>query len=105
MTGREFLRMSAEEIKNWIEVEDSDPVINKVKENYKIDDRRKVIKEPIIRIEARKDYNTLIYKVVVEFGDKKTVVEGEMQIDSDILVVNKIRIYCGASLIDSYDRP
>ena len=103
MTGREFLRMSAEEIKNWMEAE-ADPNINKVKENYKIG-RRKVIKEPIIRIEARKDYNTLFYKVIVEFGDKKTVVEGEMQIDSDILVVNKIRIYCGASLIDSYDRP
>ena len=99
MTGKEFLKLSAIEVKDWVESSRFPITIDQViKDSYR---NRKILKWPTLKTRVGKHIQNLLI-LWVTFDDKTTRVH--IRITNEFkFIVKLVSVYRNGKLIDSYD--
>ena len=102
MTGREFLNLSAIEVKNWLEKESSLKNLGQVTPEHWIFSR-KILKWPVLSTRVHGDNDLEFCEIRVKYGEKLTTIKAEL-VDGKRMIATKILVYRGINLISYYDR-
>jgi len=105
MTGKKFLELSATEIKDWIEGQRETLKISQTLDLYREQDKRKIIKWPMRRIDRYGNNDVEHWRITVSDGNRFTYVIADL-INLRTFIVNHVEIWdVENNLVDSYDRP
>ena len=102
MTGKEFLRLSAIEVKDWIEEQTSSFKISQTLDLYKKQDKRKIIKWPVRRIDRYGNNDVEHWQITVTNGEQITYASVDL-INLKIFTVKHVEIRKNSVLVDFYD--
>lgn len=102
MTGREFLNLSAQEVKSWIEKHGLKCTLtNVISENQA--SRRKIIKKPIVKLRRYGTNDLEHWRITVGYVPYRfTEVVGTILGNKDIMVEEVLR-YKDKTVIDHYE--
>jgi len=104
MTGREFLNLSAQEVKNWIEKNGPRCTLTNVTNEDRAS-RRKIIKKPIVKLRRYGDNDLEHWRLTIGYMPYRfTEIVGTIIGSKDIMVEEVLR-YKDKTVIDHYDRP
>lgn len=104
MTGREFLNLSALEVKDWIEEQKETLKISQTLDLYREEDKRKIIKWPIRRIDRYGNNDVEHWQITVTDGKRITYVHADL-INLSTFIVIHVEKWNDDILIVSYERP
>lgn len=105
MTGRKFLELSATKIKDWIEGQRETLKISQTLDLYREQDKRKIIKWPVRRIDRYGNNDVEHWQITVTDSRRFTYVLADL-INLRTFIVMHVEIWdVDNNLVDSYDRP
>ena len=105
MTGKKFLELSATEIKDWIEGQRETLKIPQTLDLYREQDKRKIIKWPVRRIDRYGNNDVEHWQITVTDSRRFTYVLADL-INLRTFIVMHVEIWdVDNNLVDSYDRP
>ena len=102
MRGREFLNLSAQEVKSWIEKHGPKCMLTNVMNEYQAT-RRKIIKAPIVKVRRFGNNDLEHWRITVGYVPYRfTEVVGTIIGNKDIMVEEVLR-YKDKTVIDHYE--
>lgn len=105
MTGKKFLELSATEIKDWIEGQRETLKISQTLDLYREQDKRKIIKWPVRRIDRYGNNEVEHWQITITDGNQFTYVLADL-VNLRTFIVNRVEKWdIDNNLVDSYDRP
>jgi len=102
MTGREFLKLSAVEVRDWLD-KHAPGEIRQVLPAHWIR-KRKILKFPTMEVRSHGDNDLEFIEIRIRFGDKYTILNTE-RIDGKKDITWQVKVYRGTHLISQYVRP
>lgn len=104
MTGKEFLSLEAVEVRDWIEEQKETLKISQTLDLYREQDKRKIIKWPVRRIDRYGNNDVEHWQITITDGKRFTYVLADL-INLRTFIVNHVEKWSDDILIVSYDRP
>ncbi len=102
MTGKEFLKLSAIEVKNWIEEQTGSFKISQTLDLYKEQNKRKIIKWPARRIDRYGNNDVEHWLITVTNGEQITYASVDL-INLRTFTVKHVEKWENSVLVDLYD--